>query len=229
MTMAPDNNRLLTPKDIILVHGLYQTSFVMKVLGNRLASRGYRVHYFKYATLKKTLSTNVEAFLSFLESFNQPYAIIGHSLGCLLTLKALQKKSQAHLKAFIAITPPFKGARIVQYLAKHDSDFLVGKSAADLLPQNLDLRWDQSIPLGVIAGTDHSGPTVLLLERLTNTIPKNSLAGDGTVYLDETKIPGLTDFTALDKTHTMILFDKRLPILCDTFLQTGRFPKVDSQ
>ena len=46
MTMAPDNNRLLTPKDIILVHGLYQTSFVMKVLGNRLASRGYRVHYF---------------------------------------------------------------------------------------------------------------------------------------------------------------------------------------
>lgn len=217
------NNQNL-PKDIILIHGLYQNSLVMKVLGRHLLKFNYNVHYFDYSTLRAPLSTNIEKLSKYLQQFRRPFAIIGHSLGCVLTLHALKKESFPQLKSVIAITPPFHGSRIVEYLTKHHSGFLVGKAEDTLRPnKNIAISWDSLVPLGVIAGTQNIGPTALVLESFTNTIMKDSLIGDGTVYLDEANILGLTDITTLPKSHTMILFDSRLPILCDQFIKHHRF------
>lgn len=210
--------------DIILVHGLYQNSLVMKVLGQHLSKLGYTIHYFDYSTLKTPLSDNIKKFSIYLQQFQKPFSIIGHSLGCILTLHTLQSSPPPYLKSVIAITPPFHGSRIVEYLTKHHSGFLVGKAENALLPDKTSsTTWNLSIPLGVIAGTQNTGPTSLLLESLTNTVEKNSLIGDGTVYLDETQISGFTDITTLPKSHTMILFDSKLPILCDRFIQNHHF------
>ncbi|HIW06008.1 MAG TPA: alpha/beta hydrolase [Candidatus Ignatzschineria merdigallinarum] len=208
--------------DVILIHGLYQNSLVMKILGKRLKKMGYQVHYFDYPTLKKALSNNVDLLTIYLEQFSEPFSIIAHSLGCILTLHALKKTTFPQLQSVIAITPPFHGSRIVKYLSDHYGSFLIGKSEEALTPNDNQL-WDIPLPLGVIAGTQNYGPTSLLLEKLTNTVEKNSLLSDGTVYLDETEIIGSTDTTTLHKSHTMILFDPQLPILCDHFIHHHRF------
>lgn len=205
-------------KDVILIHGLYQNTLIMKVLGYRLAKLGYQVHYFKYPTLITSFEKNVDSFCHYLVKFSSSFAIIGHSLGSLIILKALEKSVPQQLKRVITITPPFYGARIVQYLTDHNAAFLIGKSQNILLP-NYNRQWKFPIPLGIIAGTHNQGPTSLLLESITDTIDKDSLIGDGTVYLDETKLEGYSDFITLNRSHSMILFDPRTASLCDHFIK----------
>lgn len=209
-------------KDVILIHGLYQNTLIMRVLGYRLEKLGYQVHYFKYPTLITSFEKNVDSFCHYLENFSSPFAIIGHSLGSLIILKSLEKSIPQQLKRVIAITPPFHGSRVVQYLTEHNASFLIGKAQNILMP-NYDRHWKFPIPLGIIAGTYNQGPTSLLLESMTDTIDKDSLTGDGTVYLDETKLTGYTDFTTLDRSHSMILFDPKIAILCDRFIKKSHF------
>ena len=209
-------------KHIILIHGLYQNTLIMRVLGHRLEKLGYQIHYFKYPTLTTSFAKNVSSFCHYLENFSSPFAVIGHSLGSLIILKSLEKSIPQQLKRVIAITPPFHGSRIVQYLTEHNASFLIGKAQNILMP-NYDRHWKFPIPLGIIAGTYNQGPTSLLLESMTDTIDKDSLTGDGTVYLDETKLTGYTDFTTLDRSHSMILFDPKTAILCDRFIKKSHF------
>lgn len=211
-------------KDIILIHGLYQNSLVVRVLGKRLKKLGYSVYYFDYPTLKKPLSDNVQSLSEYLQSFQEPFSIVAHSLGCLLTYHYLNLQTPSSLQSVIAITPPFQGSRIVQFLQNHQSGFLVGKAKDSLLPLPSHIQWDFPTPLGIIAGTQSTGPSTLLLEKLTNYIESDSLISDGTVYLDETQISGMTAHTTLDKSHTMILFDPELPKLCDHFIKYHCFP-----
>ncbi len=208
---------------IVLVHGLYQSSFIMKVLGRRLEKEGYTIIYFDYPTLRHDLSQNCRSFESFLKKISEPFAIISHSLGGLVTLNTLKAYMPQTLKKVIAITPPFHGSQIVRYLSSHHFGLLIGKSQSALQPGRQTLTWPFTIPLGVIAGTRALGPTSLLLEKLTNTIPEKKYPNDGTVYLKETQIEGITDFTTLDRSHTAILFDHRLPVLCDLFLKFNHF------
>lgn len=209
-------------KDVILIHGLYQNTLIMRVLGYRLEKLGYQVHYFKYPTLITSFEKNVDSFCHYLERFSSPFAIIGHSLGSLIILKSLEKSISQQLKRVIAITPPFHGSRIVQYLTDHNASFLIGKSQNILLP-NYNRYWKFPIPLGIIAGTHNQGPTSLLLESITDTIDKDSLVGDGTVYLDETKLEGYSDFITLNRSHSMILFDPKTASLCDLFIKYALF------
>lgn len=219
---------------VILIHGLYQNRLIMKTLGKRLEQLNYNVLFFDYSTLLNSMTQNVENLLSFLKPIQSPFTIIGHSLGCLVSyyaLKALDRPStttspavgQAMPSAIIAITPPFQGSRIVKYLDQKHSGFLVGKAKKTLLPETAPLQWHFKAPLGVIAGTHNSGPTQLLLEKITHKLPKDSRVSDGTVYLDETMISGAQDFITLPKSHTMILFDPKLPTLCDHFIRYGTF------
>lgn len=228
---------------IILIHGLYQNSFIMRTLGKRLEKLHYTVRFFDYATLRKSTSENAHDLLLFLATIQTPYSIIGHSLGCLVTYHAMQQLLKSPVNtvanrnvkcesgsnspiiptAIIAITPPFQGVRIVQYLDEIHSAFLVGKAKQTLSSQPETICWEHDIPLGVIAGTNNSGPSAMLLEKITHKVSEDSLQGDGTVYLDEATIPGAQDFITLPKSHTMILFDPSLPTLCDHFIRFGDF------
>lgn len=210
-------------RDIVLIHGLYQNRFILKILGSRLEKLGYQVHYFDYPTLKAPIEKNVLALSNYLQNIESPFSIVAHSLGCLLTFHYLKTQPKNPPQSVIAVTPPFQGSRIVEYLQKHQSGFLVGKAKDSLLPLPTHIQWNFPIPLGVIAGTQSSGPSTLLLETLTQHIQKDSLISDGTVYLDETIISGMSDHTTLEKSHTMILFDSELPKLCDHFIKHHSF------
>lgn len=232
---APDHSP--TKHTIVLIHGLYQNRLIMRTLGKRLERLNYNILFFDYSTLLNSMSENIENLRSFLKSksVQSPYTLIGHSLGCLVSYYTIKTLYHANLQAplpdttyalpssVIAITPPFQGSRIVQYLDQKQSAFLVGKAKTVLLPEDSKLQWDFQIPLGVIAGTHNSGPSQLLLEKITQYLPEDTLISDGTVYLDETMISGLQDFITLPKSHTMILFDPKLPTLCDHFIRFGTF------
>ncbi len=212
-----------TPQDLILIHGLYQNSWVMHMLGERLNQLGYQVHYFDYPTLRADINDNVELFHQYLQSFARSYAIIAHSLGGLITYHVAHQYQPTLLQKVIAITPPFQGSDIAQYLVDHHADYLLGKAKTALLKRDDKLKWELStIPLGVIAGTQNMGPSRLLLEQIVKSHSNNE-PSDGTVYLKETQIEGMTDFITINRSHTMILFDNRIPLLCDHFLRYNSF------
>ncbi|GHA01576.1 hypothetical protein DC083_03675 [Ignatzschineria ureiclastica] len=210
-------------QDLILIHGLYQNSWVMRILGKRLNQLGYRVYYFDYPTLRADMNDNIELFHQYLQTFTKPYAIITHSLGGLITYQLAHQYQPTLLQKVIAITPPFQGSDIAQYLVDHHADYLLGKAKTALLKRNNKLKWELStIPLGVIAGTQNIGPSHLLLEQIVRSHSHDE-PSDGTVYLKETQIEGMTDFITINRSHTMILFDNRIPLLCDHFLRYNSF------
>lgn len=210
-------------QDLILIHGLYQNSWVMRILGRRLNQLGYQVHYFNYPTLRADMNDNIELFHQYLQTFTRSYAIIAHSLGGLITYQVAHQYQPIQLQKVITITPPFQGSDIAQYLVDHHADYLLGKAKTALLKRDDKLKWELStIPLGVIAGTQNIGPSHLLLEQIVKSHSNDELS-DGTVYLKETQIAGMTDFTTINRSHTMVLFDSRTPILCDHFLRHNAF------
>lgn len=210
-------------QDLILIHGLYQNSWVMRILGKRLSHLSYRIHYFDYPTLRTDINHNVELFHQYLQTFTKPYAIITHSLGGLITYQVAHQYQPSLLQKVIAITPPFQGSDIAQYLVDHHADYLLGKAKTALLKRDNKLKWELSTtPLGVIAGTQNIGPSYLLLEQIVKSHSHDELS-DGTVYLKETQIEGMTDFTTINRSHTMTLFDNRTPLLCDHFLRYNSF------
>ncbi len=211
------------PQMLILVHGLYQNSWVMRILGKRLNRLGYHIHYFDYPTLRQDLAHNTLQLHQYLQQLTVPYAIIAHSLGSLLTYQVAHQYQPTFLRKVIAITPPFQGADIAQYLVDHHADYLLGRAKEALVKRPEKLKWSlPTIPLGIIAGTQNIGPSHLLLEQIIKSHSPTEIS-DGTVYLKETKIEGMTDFTTIDRSHTMALFDSRTPILCDHFLRHNTF------
>ena len=54
-----------------------------------------------------------------------------------------------------------------------------------------------------------------------------STPNDGTVAVDETRLPDLRDFATVDATHTWIMNDSRVQAWVAEFLRTGRFSSHD--
>ncbi|MDG9730067.1 alpha/beta hydrolase [Ignatzschineria sp. RMDPL8A] len=201
---------------IILTHGIFEFPLFMTPLANKLEALGYETVHFCYRSVRQTLEENTRDFAEFIqkETDNGESAVlIGHSLGSLVIQFTLEAYPELNVSHAIAITPPFQGSTITQNLEDKNLSFIVGRALNALLPQKN--RWNSSVPLGVIAGTKSFGVTKLFL--------KNDRPNDGTLYVDETKIEGMTDHITLPESHTEILLSKELAELCDAFIQHTTF------
>ena len=75
----------------LLIHGQGRTTNAMRLLGVRLHWRGYQVRYFRYYTRREHFAQIVERLIETIHALphDQPYALIGHSMGGLLARASL--------------------------------------------------------------------------------------------------------------------------------------------
>src|SRR3954464_6278340 len=84
------NMAVKTAETVVLVHGLWMHGWVMKLLGTRLRSCGFRTVCFSYPSMRASLSQNASVLSRFVERIAAPRIhFIGHSLGGLLILQML--------------------------------------------------------------------------------------------------------------------------------------------
>ncbi len=114
----------------------------------------------------------------------------------------------------VCLGSPLRGSAVARTISQVPGGSLVIGKSLDVLRDGLD-RWNGKRPVGAIAGRLPFG-LGLVFGALT-------LPHDGTVSVEETQLPGLTDHILVPATHTGLLFSDEVAAQTVSFLRNRRF------
>lgn len=205
---------------VILLHGLWMRGFTLTMLRHRLQRAGYSVESFDYASVTSGPEVGIERLLRRVrerakpEGTNGKIHFVGHSLGGLIALQALQRDPQLIAGNIVCLGSPLRGSAVARGVARlPGGPFVIGKNIA-VLRTGIE-RWEGAQPLGSIAGRLPVG--------LGFAVGALSSPHDGTVSVAETELPGLTDHCVVPATHTGLLFSEQAAERTIAFLRDARF------
>lgn len=200
--------------EVILVHGLWAPGMVMTPLAARLAQAGFRCRLFGYAGRGRPLEANAERLARFARSLG-PAHFVGHSLGGLVALEALEAERSLEVGRVVLLGTPARGSHAGRHLARHAlGRWLLGQSER-IWREGRVARWTRAEPLGVIAGTMPLG-----LGRVIGRLPAPN---DGVVCAEETAVEGMTERLLVPVGHSAMLVSARVASAVASFLRHARF------
>ena len=201
-------------REIVLVHGVWAPGLVLMPLGALLAREGFRCHRFNYRGAGRPLAANVEALVRFARSVGTAQ-FVGHSLGGLVILHALNEHPELAIGNVVLLGTPARGSFSGRRLARNRfGRWMLGETHA-LWHGAEVMRWHRKEALGVIAGTMPMG-----LGRAFGRLPGPN---DGVVCVDETGIEGMSERITLHVGHSAMLVSARVAAQTSSFLREGRF------
>lgn len=229
-----NNNNSNNPQKplIILIHGLHQRHWIMKPLAYQFEKLGYDTICFDYYSLMEDIeqhSNKLNTLLTKNLAPNQQFHMVAHSLGGLVMRDFIARFPQWHKNGQIGncvtLGTPHMGSTTADY-AKKLVPFAVGKAYQGALDGQTPPLPD-GVCLGVIAGNKPKGlgQPVLKYHNHTQNMAEDDKMHDGTVYVNETKLPNASDHIILSVTHTGMLLDKEVIQQADYFLKNGRFER----
>lgn len=202
--------------DVILVHGLWVPGVVMQPLAARLGRAGFRCHTFSYLGALRPLAVHAERLARLAREVG-PAHFVGHSLGGLVILEALNRQPPVAAGRVVLLGTPVRGCYAGRRLARYPGGrWFLGESE-QLWREGGAARWARPEALGVVAGTLPLG-----LGRLFGPLPG---VNDGVVGLDETEVDGMADRVVLPTGHSAMLISARVAAQVAAFLSDGKFSK----
>jgi hypothetical protein len=130
-------------------------------------------------------------------------------------LRACDDAARLPTGRIVCLGSPLRGSVAARSFAGwgRGGEVLLGHNR-ELLERGLE-RWDGPREVGMIAGRTPLG----LGAMLGNFVGDN----DGTVAVDETRLPGLADHCVVETNHTGLLFSPEVAQLTAGFLHCGHF------
>ncbi len=205
----------LPAPEVLLLHGLWMRGFAMAMLHRRLREEGFQVHQFEYMSVAAPPEQAIARLRKRMRSLAPgPVHVVGHSLGGILALLACREGDDLPDGRIVCLGSPLNGSGAARGLThRWGGDMLLGRSK-ELLEHGLD-RWDGPRQVGVIAGRQPVG-----LGSLVGDVGSEH---DGSVGVEETRLPGLTDHCILETSHTGMLVSADVARQVAYFLREGRF------
>lgn len=215
--IAPDADHG-TRECVIVVHGLWLHGVVMTRFCARLRRAGFRAVTFSYPSLRRPAAEHAAALARFIERTQAGRIhLVAHSLGGLICLLCLREDPDARIGRVVLLGAPVAGSAVALRLAgSSPGRWLLGRARA-VLTRGIEARPARDVAVGVVAGTLGLG-----MGRLVMPLPGPH---DGTVRVDETRLPWAADFITLPVSHTGMMFSSRVAAAVTGFLRTGHFPR----
>lgn len=210
---------------VVLLHGLARSDVSMLGLEEVLEYHGYRVVNEGYPSEDAPIEDLVRYVgEAAAQCGDDRLNFVTHSLGGILVRAYLAQGHPDTLGRVVMLAPPNQGTPIVDELADSDLlDFAVewfnGPATAQLgtdensVPNRLP---NVDFELGVIAGD---------LPLAANPLGALIIDGDhdGTVSVESTRVPGMTDHIVIRATHTLIMVNPIAMAETLEFLRNGVF------
>ena len=212
---APD----VKPETVVMLHGLARGPRSMTILAKRLEDAGYRVVPIGYPSTTQepeALVAHVRAEIERCCGDAEPLHFVTYSLGSLLVRATLAQGPPEGLGRVVMLGPPNQGSELVDEFGDWALFRFLGPTAEQLgtgdgsFPRRLGAV---DFEVGIIAGT-RGNPVG------NRIIPGES---DGTVGIDSARLEGMTDFIAVEHSHTFLMRSERVAAETVHFLQDGRF------
>jgi len=210
---------------VILLHGLWRSSFSMKNLQWGLESAGYPVVNEGYPSstlpIQQLAAIGVEDGLEGCSELgHEQVAFVTHSLGGILVREYLSGGEIPGLRRVVMLGPPNGGSQMADYAESAtllkpfmpEAVTQLGTSDASV-PRQLG---PVSFELGVIAGT---------LNYLPFLPGQPEGPSDGTVAVVETIVPGMADFIEMPVGHSLMMWDNDVLAQVIYFLEHGMFQR----
>lgn len=203
----------MTPRPhVLLVHGLILSPLSMVPLGAQLSQLGWDTSYFTYSSLLEP-TARVQRRLAQAMA-RHPTHVVAHSLGGLMSLSTLMEHPDLPVQRVVCLGTPLRGSGAALGLHRIPLAALgVGRSGR-ILCRGVT-AWPQHIEVGMIAGRVPMG--------LGAVFAGFGAAHDGTVSVDETHVPALTDHRVVDASHTGMLVNQHVVQQVECFLRKGQF------
>jgi pimeloyl-ACP methyl ester carboxylesterase len=220
---------------VVYVHGLWLgggESFLLRRRLSRLLGAECRI--FRYPSVRAGVTQNALALGQYLRTLKLSGAdtlhLVAHSMGGLVILKLFELGSatMGPLAGLLRALPPgrvvltgspVRGSRSAQRLARLPlGRAMLGRTAAQVLLIRGEPTWRGGRDLGVIAGDLGVG-----LGRVLGRIDGPN---DGTVWVDETDLPGATEQIRMHVSHSGMVFSPGVASQVAAFLVHGRFARV---
>jgi len=201
---------------VVLVHGLWMRGPDMLLLRYRLRRCGFVTYQFSYPTTRCTVDEAAQLLQRFIAKIPEATVhFVAHSLGGLVVQRCFIKYPDQRPGRVVTLGTPYQGSAAARGLARFRAGrFFLGTSYKHGLADH-SRQWTAAQPLGVIAGDLSIGGG-----RIFGGL---SSANDGTVGMDEARIPGAAEQRVVHVSHMGLLISPQVARLTCAFLRSGRF------
>ena len=198
---------------VLLLHGIWNARLWLSPLARKLRAAGFEPQIWGYDSVLGGPARAVPALIDALRD-GPPTHVVGHSLGGLVALEALQRAPDLPVARVVCLGSPLRGSGTARALGAHRwSSPILGRSAA-LLCDGLP-AWEGHVAVGMVAGHVPRG-----VGRLLAAVDAQS---DGTVGIAETRLPGLCDHCLVAASHSGLVLSPEAARQAAHFLREGRF------
>lgn len=200
---------------VILLHGIWMRGITMLPLARRLRADGFSVETIDYPSVVGAWSDTSRRLCQHWSALaGSTVHVVGHSLGGMLAAQVADEQRSLPSGRLVCLGSPLNGSAAASRLLRVPGGrWLMGQSAP-VLDKGL-ARWSGARPLGIIAGSKPLG-----LGGFIGGLPRPH---DGTVSVEETRLPGADAHCVVETSHTGLLFSTEAATLTARFLREGRF------
>jgi triacylglycerol lipase len=198
---------------VILTHGIFSSSWLVRPLARRLARRGFDTRLWSYFTLRGSNRDIGQRWAAYVHQLAEQHPgrtihLVVHSMGSIVTRCAIAAGLPASVGRIVMIAPPNRGSHVARFLVPIYGWFVSTLKELSDAPDSFVNRLPRVIEgheIGIIAVTH-----------------------DRVVQLASTHLDNHRDHVVLDSWHTGVLWREDTADCVERFLRTGRFLPADA-
>lgn len=209
---------------VFLIHGMGRSRASLLLLASRLQRAGFAPSTFGYTVSRDSLDRIRDRFVAHIEGVlakdrqasgeeEVPYAIIGHSLGNIITRYATERLPPG-LCRFVMLAPPNQRPKLARSLKDNPVyRLLTGDAGQRLADEAFYARLlAPRVPTLVFAGD---------VGARGRFLPFGAGESDGVVAVEETRLSGEHVHRVVPAVHTFIMNDREVTRMICEFLSHG--------